>query len=146
MLRKPDGELEAVEWESALITVAQAIKNAPKGKIGVVAGSLVDAESLVAIKDLLNRLGSELCCTEQKFPTADGSSGTDLRSNYLLNSTIASCEEADLVLLVGTNPRYEAPLLNTRLRKGWVHNEQNIALIGPKVDLSYDYEVRIDII
>lgn len=87
---------------------------------------------------MLNRLGSETLCTEQKFPT-DGS-GTDFRSSYLLNSSIAACEEADLVLLVGTNPRYEAPLLNTRLRKGYVHNEQNIALIGPKVNLSYEYE------
>lgn len=140
MLRKPDGELEAVEWESALITVAQALRNAPKGKIAAVAGGLVDAEQLVAVKDLLNRLGSELLSTEQKFPTADGTSGTDLRSNYLLNSSIASVEEADLVLLVGTNPRYEAPLLNTRLRKGYVHKEQDIALIGPQVDLSYKYE------
>lgn len=140
MLRKPDGELEAVEWESALITVAQALKSAPRDKIAAVAGSLVDAEQLVAVKDMLNRLGSELLCTEQKFPTADGTSGTDLRSNYLLNSSIASVEEADLVLLVGTNPRYEAPLLNTRLRKGYVHREQDIALIGPKVDLSYHYD------
>lgn len=89
MLRKPNGDLEAVEWESALITVAQALRNAPKDKVAVVAGSLVDAESLVAFKDLLNTMGSELLCTEQDFPTADGTSGTDLRSNYLLNSTIA---------------------------------------------------------
>lgn len=139
MLRKPSGELEAVEWETALIGVAQAVKNAGN-KVAAVAGSLVDAEQLVAVKDLLNRLGSEMLCTEQKFPTADGTSGTDLRSNYLLNNTIAACEEADLVLLVGTNPRYEAPLLNTRLRKGYVHREQDIALIGPQVDLSYNYE------
>lgn len=51
-------------------------------------------------------------------------------------------EEADFVLLVGTNPRYEAPLLNTRIRKGYVHNETDIALIGPAVDLSYKYEVN----
>lgn len=51
-----------------------------------------------------------------------------------------ACEEADFVLLVGTNPRYEAPLLNTRLRKAYVHREQDIALIGPKVDLSYNYD------
>lgn len=85
MLRKPDGELEAVEWESALITVAQALKSAPKGKVGAVAGSLVDAEQMVAVKDLLNRMGSELCATEQKFPAEL----TDLRSNYVLNSSIA---------------------------------------------------------
>ena len=66
--------------------------------------------------------------------------GTDIRSNYLLNTTITGCEEADLVLLVGTNPRYEAPLLNARLRKGWIHNELDVGLIGPAVDLSYDYD------
>ena len=138
MLRNAQGELEAVEWESALIGVAKALKNATGGKIAAVAGSLTDAESLVALKDLLNRLGSETLCTEQDYPT--NGSGIDLRSNYLLNSSIVACEQADLVLLVGTNPRYEAPLLNTRLRKGYVHNEQDVALIGSKVDLSYNYE------
>jgi NADH dehydrogenase (ubiquinone) Fe-S protein 1 len=88
MLRKPNGELEAVEWETALIGVAQAVKSAGN-KVAAVAGNLVDAEQLVAVKDLLNRLGSELLSTEQKFPTAEGTSGTDLRSNYLLNSSIA---------------------------------------------------------
>lgn len=55
--------------------------------MGVVAGGLADAEALIALKDLVNRLGSEQLCTEQGFPT-DGS-GTDLRSNYLLNNKIA---------------------------------------------------------
>lgn len=80
--------------------------------IGAVAGGLADAEVLVAVKDLLNRLGSEALCTEHTFPI-DGS-GTDLRSSYLLNNGIAGAEEADFVLLVGTNPRFEAPLLNSR--------------------------------
>jgi len=55
-------------------------------------------------------------------------------------------EQADLVLLIGTNPRYEAPLLNTRIRKSYVHNDLEIALLGPKVDLSYDYEVSLFLI
>ena len=63
-----------------------------------------------------------------------------MRSNYLLNTTINGCEEADLVLLVGTNPRYEAPIFNARLRKGWIHNALDVAVIGPQVDLSYDYD------
>ncbi|XP_055682519.1 NADH-ubiquinone oxidoreductase 75 kDa subunit, mitochondrial [Lutzomyia longipalpis] len=137
MLRMPSGELQPVEWESALIQVAKRIQ-AASGKVAGVAGSLADVEAMVALKDLLNRNGSEVLCTEQSFPT-DGS-GTDLRSSYILNASIAAVEEADLVLLVGTNPRYEAPLLNTRLRKGFVHNELNVGLVGPKVDLSYDYE------
>ncbi|WP_278924692.1 molybdopterin-dependent oxidoreductase, partial [Pseudophaeobacter profundi] len=65
--------------------------------------------------------------------------GTDLRSNYLLNTKIAGVEEADWILLIGTNPRFEAPLFNARIRKAYVHNEANVALIGPKVNLTYDY-------
>lgn len=137
MLKKPDGELEAVEWESALIAVAQALR-AARGKIAVVGGALADVEALVAYKDLVNKLGSEVACTEQAFPIDNGAN--DIRSNYLLNNGIQACERADLVLLVGTNPRYEAPLLNTRLRKAYVHNEANIAMIGPNVDLSYKHE------
>ena len=58
-------------------------------------------------------------------------------------SVISGIEEADLVLLIGTNPRFEAPLINTRLRKAYVHNELELGLIGPKVDLTYDYEVKM---
>lgn len=86
MLKNPAGELISVEWEDALISVAKAVR-AAKGQVGVIAGALADAEALVALKDLLNRLGSEQLCTEQAFPT-DGS-GTDIRSNYLLNNKIA---------------------------------------------------------
>ncbi|CAG9773892.1 unnamed protein product [Ceutorhynchus assimilis] len=137
MLRDNTGELRPVDWEAALLTVAKQIKNAG-ANVGAIAGGLADAEVLVAVKDLLNRLGSEALCTEHTFPM-DGS-GTDLRSSYLLNNGIAHAEEADFVLLVGTNPRFEAPLLNSRLRKGYVHNELEVALIGPKVDLRYQYK------
>lgn len=85
---------------------------------------------------------------------------TDLRSNYLFNGTIAGIEQADLVLLIGTNPRYEAPVLNARIRKAlvdvyllinfysikifqffsWTHNDLQVAVIGPKIDLTYSYE------
>lgn len=137
MLKNRAGEFIPVEWEDTLISVAKAIR-AAKGEVGVIAGSLADAESLVALKDLLNRLGSEQLCTEQAFPT-DGS-GTDIRSNYLLNNKISSVEEADWVLLIGTNPRFEAPLFNARIRKGYVQKDLNVALIGPQVNLTYDYE------
>jgi NADH dehydrogenase (ubiquinone) Fe-S protein 1 len=122
-----------------------------------VTGGLSDAESMIAFKDLLNSLGSEELYTEEPFPMTG--SGTDFRSSYLLNSSISGklkvlkiilkfniyliigLEQADLVLLIGTNPRFEAPLLNTRIRKSYVHNDLEIALLGPKVDLSYDYDV-----
>jgi len=110
-------------------------------KCAAIAGKLADAEALIAMKDLVNKLGSEGLATEQRFPN-DGS-GIDLRSSYLLNNTIAAIEDADVVVLIGTNPRYEAPLVNTRLRKGYLHGEQTIALIGPDVDLTYEHEVLI---
>ena len=64
----------------------------------------------------------------------------DLRTNYLLNSGITAMEEADLVILVGTNTRWEAPLLNTRIRKAYVHNNTRVAVLGERVDLTYDYD------
>ncbi|XP_069691515.1 NADH-ubiquinone oxidoreductase 75 kDa subunit, mitochondrial isoform X2 [Periplaneta americana] len=137
MLKNAAGELVAVEWEDALLSVCKAMKAAGPN-IAAVAGGLVDAESLVALKDLLNKLGSENLCTEHTFPV-DGS-GTDLRSSYLLNTKIAGVEEADLVLLIGTNTRFEAPLLNSRIRKCYLHNDLEVAVVGPKIDLTYDYE------
>lgn len=137
MIRIND-KLTNVEWEDALLAAARALHNVPSGKSAVIAGKLADAEALITMKDLLNKLGGETLSTEQKFPNEG--SGIDFRSNYLLNNKIQNIEEADVVILIGTNPRYEAPLVNTRLRKGYLHGEQNIALIGPKVDLTYDYE------
>ncbi|EFA09221.1 NADH-ubiquinone oxidoreductase 75 kDa subunit, mitochondrial [Tribolium castaneum] len=136
MLKATNGELKPVDWETALLSVAKVMKNAGSS-IGAIAGGLADAEALVALKDLLNRLGSENLCTEHTFPM-DGSA-TDLRSSYLLNNKIMGAEEADFALLIGTNPRFEAPLLNSRLRKAYVHKELDVALIGPKVNLTYGY-------
>ncbi|KAL6448649.1 hypothetical protein ACFW04_000479 [Cataglyphis niger] len=135
---KINGKLQAVDWEDALVAAARSIANVPADKCAAIAGKLADAEALIAMKDLVNKLGSESLATEQCFPK-DGS-GIDLRSSYLLNNTIAAIEDADVVILIGTNPRYEAPLVNTRLRKGYIHGEQTIALIGSDVDLTYKHE------
>ncbi|XP_045500649.1 NADH-ubiquinone oxidoreductase 75 kDa subunit, mitochondrial [Colias croceus] len=137
MIADSRGNLTPVEWEDAIVAAAQAIRDCPPEKLVGVAGELADAESLVALKDLLNRLGSENVCTEKSFPL-DGS-GTDLRSSYLLNTKIANVEDADFVLLIGTNVRFEAPLLNARIRKAFVHKETDVAMVGPKVDLTYEY-------
>jgi NADH dehydrogenase (ubiquinone) Fe-S protein 1 len=57
-----------------------------------------------------------------------------------MNVGINGIEEADLVLIVGANPRFEASLVNTRLRKAWVQNELDVAMVGEKVDLTFDYD------
>lgn len=137
MVKDSNGELRPCEWEDALIVAAKALQ-AANGSVAAVAGGLADAESLIALKDMVNKLGGENVCTEEVFP--DAGTGTDLRSSYLLNAKIVGVEEADLALLVGTNPRYEAPLFNARLRKAWIHNDLDVAMIGPNVNLSYDHE------
>ncbi|XP_046969797.1 NADH-ubiquinone oxidoreductase 75 kDa subunit, mitochondrial [Vanessa cardui] len=137
MLADSRGNLTPVEWEDAIVAAARALRDCPPDKLVAVAGELADAESLIALKDLFNRLGSENVCTEQYFPLEGA--GTDLRSSYLLNTKIANVEDADFVLLIGTNVRFEAPLLNARIRKAFVHKETDVALIGPQVDLTYDY-------
>ncbi|CAI8023180.1 NADH-ubiquinone oxidoreductase 75 kDa subunit, mitochondrial, partial [Geodia barretti] len=120
-----------------LSTPPQLTETSPDG-VAAIAGPLADVESLVVLKDLLNSLGCENVFTSNAFPSSGP--GTDLRSSYLLNTSISGIEEADLLLLVGTNPRYEAPLVNTRIRKSYIHNDLKVALIGPKLDLTYEYQ------
>merc|ERR1712142_242145 len=138
MVKDKAGNLVPASWEDAIVTVAKVLDSTPGEQVAAIAGGLADGESLMALKDMLNRLGSEALCTEEIFP--DDGTGTDLRSNYLLNSGIAGVEEADLALLIGTNPRFEAPVFNARLRKCWIHNELDLAVVGPNLDLTYDYE------
>lgn len=138
MVKDDSGQLTPTTWEDALTRVAGALQSVQGTEVAAIAGGMADAEALVSLKDLLNRLNSENLCTEEVFPMAGA--GTDLRSNYLLNTRIAGIEECDLLLLVGTNPRYEAPLFNARIRKSWLHNELRVAMVGHQVDLTYTYE------
>jgi NADH dehydrogenase (ubiquinone) Fe-S protein 1 len=134
MVKGCDGNLAPCSWEDAIVAVAKALDSSPPEQIAAVAGGQADGEALMAMKDLMNRLGSELVTTEEAAPCSD------LRSNYLLNTGIAGVEDADFVLLVGSNPRFDAPVFNARLRKCWIHNELDLAMVGPKVDLTYDYD------
>lgn len=131
------GLLKPCDWDDALFTIADKLTRT--NNVAALAGPLADAESLVALKDLVNRLGSENVYVEEAFP-ADAAGSVDLRNSYLLNSGIVAMEEADLIILLGTNTRYEAPLLNTRIRKGYLQNGSRIALLGERVDLTYDYD------
>ncbi|KAJ4924449.1 hypothetical protein JOQ06_000689 [Pogonophryne albipinna] len=138
MVKDDAGQLTPTTWEDALTRVAGALQSVQGNEVAAIAGGMADAETLVSLKDLLNRLDSENLCTEEVFPMSGA--GTDLRSNYLLNTRIAGIEECDLLLLVGTNPRYEAPLFNARIRKSWLHNELRVAMVGHNVDLSFTYD------
>lgn len=140
--RAESGELEPCSWEAALVEVATKLRQTNGSDMAVVAGGMMDAEALVAAKDLFNRMDCENLSTEESFPS--GGASTDVRSNYLFNSTIAGIEEADALLLVGTCPRYEAPLVNARIRKAWTHNELDVAVIGAKSELNYSYDALGD--
>lgn len=128
-------------WPEALATIAEGLQQSgAKGdEIKGVVGALADAESIVALKDLVNRLGSENLAIDQPAGDAPPIYGQDFRSNYSLNSTIPNIEEADALLLVGTNPRHEGAIINTRIRKAYLHRGLDVGLVGEKVDLTYDY-------
>ncbi|CAB3398005.1 unnamed protein product [Caenorhabditis bovis] len=138
MVRGADGQLKPSSWEEALFTVASKLRETSAEQKAAIAGGLNDVESLVALKDLFNRFNSENVMTEEEFPETSG--GTDLRSNYVFNDGIAGVEKADAILLVGTNPRYEAPTLNARIRKSFLYTDVQIGVIGAEVDLAYDYD------
>jgi len=129
-------------WEDALATISQglAASGAQGDEIQAIAGHLVDTESLVALKDFVNRLGSDNLALDQVGGNAAPVHGVDVRSNYLFNTTIPGVEEADMILLVGTNPRHEAAVLNSRIRKSWLHTGLEVGLIGERVDTTYGYE------
>jgi NADH-quinone oxidoreductase subunit G len=130
------GRLQPATWGQAFAAVAEKIKASSADRIGVIAGDLQDAESLKATKDLFTALGVKNLDARQ-----DGVAlGAGPRESWLFNSTIAGIENADVILLVGTNPRVEAPVLNTRLRKQWIAGKLRIGVIGEQGDLTYEYD------
>jgi NADH-quinone oxidoreductase subunit G len=127
------GKLRAVEWEDAFAAIAERVKSTPADRIGGIAGDLCDAESMLALKDMLAALGSANIDCRQDGAAWDVSR----REFYLFNTTISGIEEADALLIIGSNPRREAPVLNARIRKRWVAGGFPVGLIGQDVDLTY---------
>ncbi|WP_068316292.1 NADH-quinone oxidoreductase subunit NuoG [Polycladidibacter hongkongensis] len=134
---KVDGKLKAASWNEAFAAIAQKLNGVSGEKIGAIAGDLASTEELFALKALLNSLGSENVDCRQDGAKLDPSLG---RGSYLFNSSIEGIEEADAILLVGTNPRLEAPVLNARIRKIWRQGGLKVASIGTPEDLTYDYD------
>ena len=128
-----DGRLVAATWDEAFVAIAEKLKGVPGDRIGAIAGDLCDAESMIALKDLLGALGSTNLDCRQDGAKLDGSR----RDFYVFNSSIAGIDEADAILIVGSNPRREAPVLNARIRKRFVAAGIPIAAIGAEADLTY---------
>jgi NADH-quinone oxidoreductase subunit G len=132
-----NGRLQPASWPQAFAAIADKVKAAQASKIGAIAGDLCGAEEMYALKDLIGRLGSPHIDARQDGAAFDPKWG---RASYLFNSTIAGIERADALLIVGSNPRREAAVLNARIRKRWRLGNFPIGLIGENVDLTYNYE------
>jgi NADH-quinone oxidoreductase subunit G len=128
-----DGKLQPAGWQQAFDAIAAKLHGLAGERIGAIAGDLCDAESMMALKDLMAALGSpNLDCRQ------DGAQLTNARRDYYtFNTQIAGIEDADAILIIGSNPRREAPVLNARIRKAWHQNGAKIGLIGAETDLTY---------
>jgi NADH-quinone oxidoreductase subunit G len=130
-----DGKLQAVSWDVALQTVVDKLKATSADRIGAVAGDTSDAESMFALKGLMNGLGVKSIDCRQEGAAVGGE-----RGSYLFNTTIEGIESADAILLVGTDPRWEAPLVNARIRKRFLEGGMTVGGIGPSVDLTFQVD------
>ena len=131
---RENGKLKAASWDVALKLAAEKLAN-NADEVAAIAGDLCDAESMKALKDLMNNLGVRNIDCRQ-----DGSNLGGERASYLFNTTIEGVEEADAILIIGSNPRLEAPLVNTRILKAYNNGGKRIALIGENADLTYPVE------
>ena len=130
---RQDGKLRPASWPEAFGAIAAKLKGLPGERIGALAGDLCDAESMVALKDLMASLGSQnLDCRQDGAALEAGR-----RDFYTFNTTVAGIEDADAILLIGSNPRREAPVLNARIRKRLNHGGCPVAYVGQPADFTY---------
>ncbi len=129
------GKLKPATWGEAFAAVAAKVKAAKPERIGVIAGDLQDAESMKAALDLFGGLGAtSLDCRQDGAKIGEGA-----RESWLFNSTIAGLDDCDALLIIGSNPRLESPVLNARIRRNWVGRNLKVGLVGERVDLTYGY-------
>lgn len=131
-----DGRLKPASWERAFETISNNLRDLKGSEIAAMVGDLCALEEVVALKDLMDQLGSDNLECRMEMAHYDVSAP----ANYLFNTGIAKLEEADAILLIGTNPRVEAPLINARIRKNWLKNRTPVALIGESAELNYPVE------
>jgi NADH-quinone oxidoreductase subunit G len=131
-------KLQPATWAEAFDAIAKAVAKTSGDKIGAIAGDLAAVEELYALKQLMTALGSANIDCRQDGAALDPSLG---RGSYIFNTGIEGIENADAVLLIGSNPRMEAAILNARIRKAWRANGMPIGVIGEAGELRYDHEV-----
>ncbi len=130
------GRLKSATWNEAFAAIAAKVKSARPGRIGAIAGDLCAAEDMFALKLLVESLGSGSLDCRQDGTKLDPKFG---RAGYIFNPTVAGIEEADAIMIIGSNPRRESPVLNARIRKRWLKGNLLLGVIGERADLTYDY-------
>jgi NADH-quinone oxidoreductase subunit G len=131
-----DGKLKPATWNEAFAAIAERLKGVEGSRIAAIAGDQVDAESMLALKELMASLGSANIDCRQDGAAIDPACA----AGYLFNTTIAGIDQSDVCLIVGSNPRWEAPIINARILKRYNHGRYKVAVIGPKLDLTYKYD------
>jgi NADH-quinone oxidoreductase subunit G len=129
--------LRPASWNEAFAAIAAKVRAVPRQRIGAIVGDLAAVEEMFALKDLMTRLEvKNIDCRQDGSPLLP----TWGRATYTFNATVAGIENADALLIVGSNPRREAAVLNARIRKRWRAGQFPIGLIGEKADLTYAYD------
>ena len=132
-IRGADGKLKPASWDDAFAAIAGQLKKAKAKGTAVIAGDQLDAETMFAMKSLMEKIGSPHMDCRQDGAKLSAKS----RASYLFNSTIEGADDADAILIIGANPRIEAPVMNARIRRNHLMNKVAIATIGDAVDLTY---------
>jgi len=133
---RQNGQFRPASWQEAFEAIAARIARTDGKRIGAIAGDLAAVEEMFALKELLTKCGS-INLAVQGGDAFDPRGG---RATYLFNPTIAGIDQADALLILGSNPRKEAAVLNSRIRKRWRSGQLKIGVIGPKFDLTYGYD------
>ncbi|GAB5507269.1 MAG: NADH-quinone oxidoreductase subunit NuoG [Rhizobiaceae bacterium] len=132
------GKLVPATWPEAFAAIKDAVAKTSGDKIGAIAGDMASVEEMYALKQLIASLGSANIDCRQDGAALDPSAG---RAGYIFNPTIDGIEQADALLIVGANPRFEASVLNARIRKRWRMGDFPVGVVGDMGDLRYDYEM-----
>ena len=133
---RENDKLNVSDWDTALNQIKNEINKRGKDKTITLSGKFTDAETIIASKLFSEGLGSDLY--DCRFDNAQIIHGEN--EIYKFNSSIQEVENADAILLVGSNPRWEASVLNARIRKAFIDNNCKVGLIGPALDLNYAYK------
>jgi NADH-quinone oxidoreductase subunit G len=131
-----DGKLTPATWPQAFAAIAAKAKATRPARIGAIAGDLASVEEMFALKGLMDKLAVANIDCRQDGSKLHPKFG---RASYLFNSTIAGIDEADAIMIIGANPRIEAPVMNARIRKRWLKGNCLIGMVGQKLDLTYPH-------